>query len=178
VLNGRIVRRTCAVRADAAGDAPAVRAVHMAAFDRPAEADLVEALRRTGALAVSCVAEADCVVVGHVALSPVTLGADRGRPRVLGLGPMAVAPERQRTGIGTALVRDALARARAAGWTAAVVLGHPEYYPRFGFRPASTFGIGCRYDVPDAAFMAMELVPGSLAGTSGTVEYHPAFDAV
>jgi len=178
VLNGRIVHRTCSVRAEAAGDAPAIRAVNVAAFGRAAEADLVEALRHTGALAVSCVAEADGVVVGHLALSAVTLGADRGKARVLGLGPMAVAPERQRTGIGTALVRDALARALTAGWTAAVVLGHPAYYPRFGFRPASTFGIGCRYDVPDGAFMAIELAHGSLAGTSGTVEYHPAFDAV
>jgi putative acetyltransferase len=93
----------------------------------------------------------------------------------MGLAPMAVLPARQRQGIGSALVRDGLGRCRELGYEAVVVLGHPGYYPRFGFVPASRFGIGCEYDVPAEVFMALELVPGALRGKPGTIRYHPAF---
>ena len=96
----------------------------------------------------------------------------------MGLAPMAVLPARQRGGIGSALVRAGLDACRQLGCTAVVVLGHPAYYPRFGFQPASRFALGCEYDVPDEAFMALEVEPGSLVGKAGTIRYHRAFAEV
>lgn len=96
----------------------------------------------------------------------------------MGLAPMAVMPAAQRRGIGSALIRSGLERCAQLGYSAVVVLGHPEYYPRFGFVPASRFGIGCEYEVPDEVFMALELEPGALTGMSGTIRYHPAFAEV
>jgi putative acetyltransferase len=93
----------------------------------------------------------------------------------MGLGPMAVAAAHRGQGIGSALVRAGLARCRSIGAVAVVVLGHPQYYPRFGFRPASEFGIGGEYDVPREVFMAIELVPDALRDVSGTIKYHQAF---
>ena len=89
---------------------------------------------------------------------------------------MAVQPDRQNEGIGTGLVRAGLEACRHMGVVAVLVLGHPEYYPRFGFVPASRFGIQCAYDAPDEAFMALELVPDALQAVNGRVEYHEAFD--
>jgi putative acetyltransferase len=91
---------------------------------------------------------------------------------------MAVLPERQNQGIGSALALAGLDMLRQKGEPAVIVLGHPEFYPRFGFVPASTYGIGSRYDVPDEAFMAIELQPGALIGKSGKVVYSPEFDAL
>jgi putative acetyltransferase len=91
---------------------------------------------------------------------------------------MAVVPAQQRTGLGSALVRAGLEQCRKLGFGAVVVLGHPDYYPRFGFSPAARFGIGCEYEAPQEAFMAIELQPGYLKGASGKVEYHAAFDEV
>jgi putative acetyltransferase len=91
---------------------------------------------------------------------------------------MAVAPEHQRKGIGSALVRAGLERCRQLDFAAVVVLGHPEYYPRFGFSPSTRFGIGSEYDVPEDVFMATELQPGALSGKAGTVKYHAAFGDV
>jgi putative acetyltransferase len=166
---------TLHVRPERPADADAVRRVNDAAFDGPAEGVLVDALRAAGQAVVSLVAEADGLVVGHVLLSPVTVD-DAGD--VLGLGPMAVFPAHQRTGVGTALVGAALAAARARGSAAVVVLGHPAYYPRFGFVPASRFGLSSEYDAPDDAFLALELRPGGLAGRRGVVRYRKEFAAV
>jgi putative acetyltransferase len=96
----------------------------------------------------------------------------------MGLAPMAVRPERQRQGIGSALVRDGIARCRERQYDAVVVLGHAEYYPRFGFTPSVQFGITSEYDVPDDVFMVAELRPGGLAGRTGTIRYHAAFEQV
>jgi putative acetyltransferase len=88
---------------------------------------------------------------------------------------MAVRPALQRRGIGSALVREGLARCRAAGHRIAVVLGHPEYYPRFGFSPGAPRGIRSTWEVPDDVFMVLELVPGALDGVAGIVHYRPEF---
>jgi putative acetyltransferase len=109
--------------------------------------------------------------------SPVSLS---GHPalKIMGLAPMAVAPEHQRKGIGSALVRAGLEQCKQLGFGAVVVLGHPAYYPRFGFSSSTRFGIGCEYEVPEEAFMVVELQAGFLRGTSGKVKYHAAFSNV
>ncbi|MFN7133879.1 MAG: GNAT family N-acetyltransferase [Myxococcales bacterium] len=156
-------------------DHAAIRALNEEAFDGPGEARLVDALRSAGAATLSLVARRDGRVVGHLLLSPVRIESADGVRPALGLAPMAVARGLQRSGIGTALVREALARARDAGHGAVVVLGHPDYYPRFGFVRASRFGLTCEFPSPDEAFMAVELRPGCLAGAAGRVSYHAAF---
>lgn len=113
-------------------------------------------------------------IVGHILFSPVTLSG-HAELKIMGLAPMAVQPAEQRRGIGSALVRAGLERCRQRGCGAVVVLGHPEYYPRFDFLPASRFDIGCEYEVPDEVFMALEVEPGFLRGKSGTIRYHAAF---
>jgi putative acetyltransferase len=165
------------IRPEEERDRAAVRAVNVAAFGSSTEADLVDALRARARPLVSLVAEDGGAVVGHILFSPVTLP---GRPDLdlMGLAPMAVAPARQRQGIGSALVRAGLERCRQSRVGTVVVLGHPAYYPRFGFVPASRFGIGCEADAPDEAFMAIELSPGCLRGASGKVRYHAAFAGI
>jgi putative acetyltransferase len=162
------------IRPETAGDVSAIRAVNLAAFDTALEADLVAALRDQADPLVSLVAEDAGTIVGHILFSPVTLDADAGL-RIAGLAPMAVMPSRQRQGIGSLLVRQGLDRCRRAGFAACVVLGHSEYYPRFGFAPASRFGLRSEYEVPDEVFMAMELAPAALTGKRGTVRYHRVF---
>ncbi len=162
------------IRGESADDEAAIRRVTAAAFETPAEAKLVDALRQQAAPIVSLVAQDSRAIVGHILFSPVALSANPGI-KVMGLAPMAVVPERQRQGIGTALVCAGLEECREMGVGAVVVLGHPSYYPRFGFRPASRFGLRCEFDVEDSAFMAIELQAGALDRRPGVVRYHPAF---
>jgi len=165
------------IRDERETDHAAVHAVNAAAFPTPLEADLVDALRRQAHPLISLVAESNGTILGHILFSPVTLD---GRPdlRLMGLAPMAVTPEHQSTGIGSALVRAGLAACKEHGFSAVVVLGHPEYYPRFGFAPAVRWGLRSEYDVPDEVFMALELVPGALRDATGTIKYHEAFGSV
>ena len=162
------------IRAEEEKDWVAVHAVNASAFETDAEARLVARLREQAQPVVSLVAEDDGQIVGHIIFSPVALSGEAHR-KILGLGPMAVLPTHQRKGIGSALVRAGLEEAKQLGFGAVVLVGHPEFYPRFGFRPASRFDIACEFDVPEEAFMALELQPGFLADASGTIEYHPAF---
>lgn len=168
------------LRAEEDDDHASVYAVNSSAFDTPSEANLVNALREQARPLISIVAEDDGKILGHILFSPVSLS---GNPRLelVGLAPMAVVPEHQRLGIGSALVRGGLKQCRQfrqRGFAGVVVLGHPAYYPRFGFLPASRFGIDSEYGVPDDTFMAMELQSGALNGISGRAKYHPAFDGV
>jgi putative acetyltransferase len=162
------------IRSERAGDVAAVRALNRMAFETIIEADLVDALRERADPTISLVADDGGSIVGHIMFSPVTLLGHEDL-MIMGLAPMAVLPGQQRRGIGSALVRAGLERCRQIGCHAVVVLGHAAYYPRFGFVPASRFDVGCEYDVPDEAFMALELQSGSLGGTSGTIRYHAAF---
>ena len=165
------------IRLETPADHAAIRALNRAAFETSAEAELVDVLRRDARPFVSVVALDGDVLVGQIAFSPATLLSDP-QLRVAGLGPMAVLPARQREGIGGALVEAGLERCRDAGFAAVIVLGHADYYPRFGFVPASRFGLDCEYDVPDEVFMALELEAGALAGSGGRIRYHPAFASV
>jgi putative acetyltransferase len=165
------------IRTEEEKDRRAVYAVNAAAFETAAEANLVEALRQQAWPVVSLVAEDNQTIVGHIMFSPVSLS---GHPdlKIMGLAPMAVAPIHQRKAIGSALVRAGLAQCKQQGFGAVVVLGHPEYYPRFGFSPSSGFGIGCEYEVPEQVFMVTELQPDCLRGKSGIIKYHAAFSDV
>jgi putative acetyltransferase len=165
------------IRGEEQRDWAAVHALNVSAFETPAEAHLVDALRDQARPLVSVVADDHGAVVGHIMFSPVALS---GQPalRIMGLAPMAVAPARQRQGVGSALVRAGLEQCRQLGCDAVVVVGHPAYYPRFGFSSATRFGIGCEYDVPDDVFMVVELHAGALRGASGTVKYHAVFSTI
>ena len=162
------------IRAERDNDRASVHAVNVSAFESPSEANLVDALRQNAQSVVSLVAEDSGEVIAHIMFSPVSLS---GYPnlKLMGLAPMAVAPEHQLKGIGSALVQAGLEQCRQLGCAAVVVLGHPEYYPRFGFSPSSRFGIDSEYDVPEEVFMAMELEPEALSGKTGRVKYHAAF---
>jgi putative acetyltransferase len=154
-----------------------VHAVNVAAFETSSEAKLVDALREQAEPVVSLVADDNGAIVGHIMFSPVCLPRHPDL-KVMGLAPMAVVPEYQRKGIGSALVKAGLERCKQLGFVAVVVLGHPEYYPRFGFSPSRCFGIDSEYDVAEEVFMAMELQPAVLDGKTGTVKYHAAFAGV
>ncbi len=165
------------VRPAAEGDAAAIRRVHESAFPTGAESRLVEALSAADRLLVSLVAQVGERVVGHIAFSPVTvIGGDV--PGGVGLAPVAVLPEHQGAGIGSGLIRAGLDRSKADGHTFAVVLGEPGYYARFGFVPATRFGLGNEYGAAEA-FMACELRSGSLAAVEGQIaRYAPEFAAL
>ncbi len=165
------------IRPERPEDVPGIRHVNQTAFGTTAEADLVDALRQQAHPSVSLVATDDEAVVGHILFSPVTLSSHPDVP-IAGLAPMAVLPGRQRQGIGSALVRAGIEECRRLRFVAVVVLGHAAYYPRFGFSPASTFGLTSEYDVPDDVFMALELEADALGQRAGTIRYHPAFAAV
>ena len=128
------------IREEQSGDLAAIRRVILEAFDGPAEADLVEKLRANGKFRLSLVAELDGQVVGHILFTVVSIEDADPCPRTLGLAPLAVLSEFQRKGIGSALMHSSLERCREMGHDAIVVVGHPEYYPKFGFLPASRSG--------------------------------------
>lgn len=138
-------------RRESPEDIAAVRAVETAAFSRPNEAALVDGLRAAGALKLSAIAELDGRIVGHVAYSPIFIESASGSADALALAPMAVHPDWQRKGLGSALVRWSLNECRSDGHELVIVVGHPEYYPRFGFLPAMPLGVSCPFDVPSEA---------------------------
>ena len=166
------------IRPENPADFAAIEAVNAAAFGRPNEARLVAELRRAGALTLSLVAVDAEAIVGHLAFSPVRVRAEAGDWEAVGLGPVAVAPARQKQGIGARLTTAGLAACLAAGQDVVIVLGHAHYYPRFGFRPSQPLGIRWEIDVPAEVFMVAELRPGALAGRTGVVHYRPEFASV
>ncbi|WP_116209948.1 GNAT family N-acetyltransferase [Streptomyces olivoreticuli] len=160
-------------RAETGADIPAIRAVVLAAFETPLEADLVDALRADSSwidgLSVVSTDE-DGEVIGHALLTRCHIGDTPA----LCLAPVAVRPEHQKSGAGSAAIRAALAAAKDMGERYVTVLGHPAYYPRFGFTRASAHGIGLTIDVPDEAMMALAL-DETHPLPSGTVRYAAPF---
>lgn len=163
------------IRPERPSDSYAVRRVHDLAFGTPDEYQVVEALRTNGGMTLALVAEVDGEIVGQITFSPVTIDREY---QAIGLGPVAVLPEHQRQGIGSRLIREGLDAVREAGHEAVFLVGHPEYYPRFGFVPASRFGVRWERPCPDDAFMALELKPGALQGKAGILRYRAEFDMV
>lgn len=167
------------IRPEEPDHAAGVYQVEKDAFGRTAEADLCARLRKRKAVTISLVALDDDRVVGHVLFSPVRIapegGADAGLP-VLGMGPVAVDPDHQGQGVGSRLIRAGLEEARQLGAAAVVVLGDPRYYTRFGFQPASHFGVRFQDPaVPAEDFMLIELRRGALDGHAGIATYEPEF---
>ncbi|MGA1790191.1 MAG: GNAT family N-acetyltransferase [bacterium] len=161
------------IRFEQHGDMEKIRNVHLQAFETETEANLVDSLRNTGIELISLVAEENGEVIGHILFSPVTIDGDI---KITGLAPMAVLPGWQRKGVGARLIDEGLKACENAGYGAVVVLGHPGYYPRFGFMPSANFGIKSEYDVPPEVFMVKELQKGVLKTITGTVKYHKVFN--
>lgn len=147
------------IRHATAADHAAIREVNIAAFGQPDEADLIERLRADGDKVFELVAEEDGAVVGHILYS--RLWADSVN-LYAALAPMAVRPDRQKDGIGSQLVKASIETAREFGAHAILVLGHPAYYPRFGFTPEAARAVKAPYS-GSPAFMALEIEPGALA---------------
>jgi putative acetyltransferase len=166
------------IRPEQPGDQPQISTINQQAFAGDTEANLVDALRNSGVSLISLVAEEDGQLVGHILFSPVTLSGQNNAPPIAGLAPMAVLPDWQRRGVGSLLVTTGLEYCASAGYVAVVVLGHPGYYLRFGFVPASGFNIRSEFNVPEEVFMLKTLQDSALKDVKGTIQYHPAFNEV
>lgn len=168
------------LRPEQPDDYLAVEHVNQLAFGQDGEARLVAALRETDGHdpALSLVAIRDDRVVGHILFSPIVIETDGDDAAALALAPMSVLPDHQRQGIGSELVRSGLETCRLRGHRIVVVLGHAEYYARFGFTPAGPHGVRCPFTVPDDTFMVIALVPGGLDHINGVVRYPAAFDGL
>jgi putative acetyltransferase len=151
--------------------------INKKAFKGEAEARLVGKLRNTKGFipGFSLVAVKDGKVVGHILFSIIRIKTDTESIPVLSLAPMAVLPEYQKQGIGSRLVREGLKKCQESGYKAIILVGHHDFYPRFGFSQASRKGLKLPFDVPGEAFMMYEIVPQALKGISGEVEYPPEF---
>lgn len=161
------------IRAANPADADAIAALNRAAFGGEEEVGIVERLRRDGLVAVELVAGRDGAIIGHILLSWLPTTMDGSAVKAMALAPMAVRPEFQKQGTGGRLIAAALHEAKAAGAEAVIVLGHPGYYPRFGFSAALARSLASPF--AGEAFMALELVPGALSGRLGSVCYPAAF---
>ena len=175
------------IRREQPDDIAAVRAINEVAFvphtplekelGRSAEAGIVDSIRSACPDVVSLVAVDAGRIVGHIFFSPVILSTAAGAVQGMGLAPMAVLPERQRQGIGSLLVQAGIDAMRERGCPFVIVVGHPEYYPRFGFVPASQHGLSCQWDgVPDEAFMVLVLDQDTMSSVSGVARYRDEFD--
>lgn len=164
------------VREETPEDVTAIADVNTQAFHQSAEAKLVDALRAGGDAVLSLVAiDSEQSIVGHALFSRISIVTAEGSVDALSLAPMAVLPARQRQGIGTLLIKEGLQRCAALGEKIVIVLGHPEYYPRFGFSADLAEPLKAPFDVPPEAWMALELMPCALDGMKGRVEYPAAF---
>lgn len=162
-----------AVRREQATDISAIREIHGRAFGQDDEGVIVDALRANDAALLSLVAVVDERIVGHILYSPAHLGDIAGAA----LGPMAVLPGYQRQGIGSRLVEAGNEQLRDTGCPFIVVVGHPAFYPRFGFTPARATGLSCEWEVPDDVFMVRVLDGPRMRAASGVVRYRPEFSA-
>lgn len=170
---------TVEIRDEEPADYKQVFEVNVQAFETDLEAKLVETLRSKVEPLISLVAVVEEQVVGHILFTPVTVDdCVKGGAALMGLGPMAVLPRYQDRGIGSRLVEEGLARCRALGTEAVFVLGHADYYPRFGFEPAKRLALRYQSEELDPYFMVLTLRPGALESVSGHVHYSPEFEEV
>jgi putative acetyltransferase len=161
------------IRDEGPDDVAAIHAIHTLAFGREQEGNLVDALRQNGAARLSLVATANEQIVGHILYSPITIG---GSFEGAALAPLAVHPGCQGKGAGSKLVEAGSDRLKREGCPYIIVLGHAEYYPRFGFKPASsTYAVSCEWQVPDDVFMLLVLDEARMRNVSGKSQYRPEF---
>jgi len=165
------------IRSEISDDYNKIYEINKKAFGGEVEARLVNNLRRTKGFIpqLSLIAIKNKIIVGHILFSIVHIQTDDKMVPILALAPMAVLPKYQNQGIGSLLVKEGLRKCKKMKFQAVVLVGHPEYYPRFGFTPANEKGLKLPFDAPSEAFMIYELVPGALKGLSGTIVYPPEF---
>lgn len=165
------------IREENDGDFAAIRQINVQAFGGFEEADIVDKLRDAGSSVLSLVACHNDDVVGHIQFSPVVIEHGGGATEGVGLGPMAVLPDFQRRGFGSALVEAGIEALIDRSYPFVVVLGHPDYYPRFDFEPASGHEISCQWPgIPDAAFMVRILDEEVMRNVHGQARYVEVFD--
>lgn len=164
------------IRPETADDHPAIRHVVHSAFGGSDEVKLVDALRSGGWVLIELVAEFDNQIVGHVLFSRIALATQTGKISLVSLAPVAVLPDYQKQSIGSRLIRSGLKQLKDQGESVVVVLGHPEYYPRFGFSAELARSLHSPYS-GKPAWMALELQSGALKDIQGQVDYSPPFSA-
>ena len=165
------------VREEISEDVPAIRVVNERAFGQPQEANIVDKIRNNCEDILSMVAIIQNRIVGHILFSPAIIESENGRVEGMGLAPMAVLPKYQRQGIGSTLVKGGLDILRKRVCPFIIVLGHPDYYPRFGFEPASAYGLKSLWEgVPDEAFMVLFFDDILKHNVSGLARYRDEFD--
>lgn len=167
------------IRSETPEDIPAITAVNIEAFGQDGEARLVRALRRDGDYipGLSLVAEHEGKIIGHILFAPVAIESEEAYVPAVALAPLSVSSEYQCRGVGSGLIEEGLQACQRLGHRIVIVVGHPGYYPRFGFTAAPVLGIHAPFPCEDNVFMACPLVLGALDGIHGTVRYPPAFDA-
>lgn len=164
------------IRSEKPEDIDSIREVNTSAFKQPNEADLVDKLRKNCNNFISLVAEVDDQIVGHILFTPVTIETKNGVIDGMGLAPMAVLPDFQKKGIGARLIEKGIEELKKSNCPFVIVLGHPEYYPKFGFKAASRYGIRSTWEVPDEAFMILKLMDVDLSNYVGVARYRREFD--
>src|SRR5262249_1270368 len=168
--------RVMDIREERPEDVAEIRELNRRAFGQDDEGKIIDALRLNGGSLLSLVATLNGEIVGHIIYTPL-LAVDQPI-RGAALGPMAVLPEHQRKGIGSKLIETGNRKLKEIGYAFIVVVGHAEYYPRFGFRPASWFGMKCEWDVPDEVFMCLAFDETKMGSSVGLARYRPEFSTV
>ncbi len=163
------------IRRETPEDISSIHNVNEQAFGQPQEANIVDKLRSKEKVSLSLVAAKEGKIIGHILFSPAMIESDKDSFDAITLAPMAVLPAYQRKGIGSQLVKAGIEECRRLGFEIVTVLGHSEFYSRFGFVPAQPKGVNCEFDAPKEAWMILELKQGALAGRSGTVKFQPEF---
>ena len=168
------------IEAETEGDYEQITRLHTLAFNRESEARLVEKLRRTPMYIheLSLVARYRNAIIGHVLFYPIKINACKKKCDSLALAPVSVLPSFQNRKVGSRLIEEGLEKARKLGFKSVTVIGHSEYYPRFGFEKASKYGISAPFDVPDTALFAIELEKDALKDCGGTIEYPNEYNEV
>lgn len=157
-------------------DIERIFALNCAVFPTPQEAEIVDALRKSDQLKLSLVAIENNDVVGHIAFSPMGFGDFRSNRNIVALAPMAVASARQKSGIGSRLIKEGLRILKLRGIAGVLLIGHPTYYPRFGFKPVQpNFGFSSEFNVPENVFLGLELIQGGLSCIDETAYFSEEF---
>lgn len=168
------------IRSELPVDGPGIFEVNVKAFGEDEEARIVQTLRAGGDFnpALSIVADHEDEILGHILFPPVTIESPKGSVPAVALALLSVHPMYQCQGIGSALIEEGLEECRRLGHRICVVVGHPAYYPMFGFTSAKNQGICVGFPCPDDALMVLPLVPGALDGVGGMIRYHPALSSM